>query len=99
MKMKKVASVFLALSLTLGVCACGSESDGSKASAPEESSAEVSKSSEQSSEEKPSESEGETGADSQVKLRIAIGKHSADVSDNNDFPSPNAFICIISSVL
>lgn len=85
MKMKKVASVFLALSLTLGVCACGSESDGSKASAPEESSTEVSKSSEQSSEEKPSESEGETGADSQVKLRIAIGKHSADVSDNNDF--------------
>lgn len=85
MKMKKVASVFLALSLALGVCACGSESDGSKASAPEESSTEVSKSSEQASEEKPSESEGETGADSQVKLRIAIGKHSADVSDNNDF--------------
>ena len=85
MKMKKVASVFLALSLTLGVCACGSESDGSKASAPEESSTEVSKSLEQSSEEKSSESEGAAGADNQVKLRIAIGKHSADVSDNNDF--------------
>ncbi len=85
MKMKKAASVFLALSLTLGVCACGSEPDNSKASAPEGSSTEVSKSSEQSSEETPSESEGETGADSQVKLRIAIGKHSADVSDNNDF--------------
>ena len=85
MKMKKVASVFLALSLTLGVCACGSESDGSKAAAPEESSTEVSKSLEQSSEEKSSESEGAAGADNQVKLRIAIGKHSADVSDNNDF--------------
>lgn len=85
MKMKKVASVFLVLSLALGVCACGSESDGSKAAAPEESSTEVSKSSEQSSEEKSSESEGAAGADNQVKLRIAIGKHSADVSDNNDF--------------
>ena len=85
MKMKKVASVFLVLSLALGVCACGSESDGSKAAAPEESSTEVSKSLEQSSEEKSSESEGAAGADNQVKLRIAIGKHSADVSDNNDF--------------
>ncbi len=83
MKMKKVASVFLVLSLALGVCACGSESDGSKAAAPEESSGEAS--SEQASEEKPSESEGAASADNQVKLRIAIGKHSADVSDNNDF--------------
>ena len=85
MKMKKAASVFLVLSLALGVCAGGSESDGSKAAAPEESSTEVSKSLEQSSEEKSSESEGAAGADNQVKLRIAIGKHSADVSDNNDF--------------
>ena len=83
MKMKKAASVFLALSLTLGVCACGSEPDNSKASAPEGSSGEAS--SEQASEEKSSESEGAAGADNQVKLRIAIGKHSADVSDNNDF--------------
>lgn len=83
MKMKKAASVFLALSLTLGVCACGSEPDNSKVSAPEGSSGEAS--SEQASEEKSSESEGAAGADNQVKLRIAIGKHSADVSDNNDF--------------
>lgn len=83
MKMKKVASVLLALSLALGVCACGSGSDDSKASAPEESSVEIS--SEQASEEKPSESEAAASADGQVKLRIAIGKHSADVSDNNDF--------------
>lgn len=83
MKMKKAASVFLALSLTLGVCACVSEPDNSKASAPEGSSGEAS--SEQASEEKSSESEGAAGADNQVKLRIAIGKHSADVSDNNDF--------------
>nr|WP_300767313.1 extracellular solute-binding protein [uncultured Acetatifactor sp.] len=83
MKMKKAASVFLALSLTLGVCPCGSEPDNSKASAPEGSSGEAS--SEQASEEKSSESEGAAGADNQVKLRIAIGKHSADVSDNNDF--------------
>ena len=83
MKMKKAASVFLALSLTLGGCPCGSEPDNSKASAPEGSSGEAS--SEQASEEKSSESEGAAGADNQVKLRIAIGKHSADVSDNNDF--------------
>ncbi len=81
MKMKKVASVFLALSLALGVCACGSDPDGP--SAQEGSSAETS--SEQASEEMPSESGAAAGADGQVKLRIAIAKHNADVSDNNDF--------------
>lgn len=87
MRKKKMASVLLALSLTIGVCACGSQPGDSQESGQKDESA-VSQTPEENpsdSEESSQGSENASGAEGDVKLRVAIGKHSADVSDNNDY--------------
>lgn len=91
MRRKKIASVLLALSLTLGVCACGSQPGGSQESEQREEpvSSPASEETPSDSAEAPSDSaevpSDSTAAEGEVTLRIAIAKHSADVSDSDDF--------------
>lgn len=80
-----MVSVLLALSLTLGVCACGSQSGDTQSGNSQESVSQEESSVSRTSEENSSDSEESSGSDEQVTLRIAVGKHYADVSDNDDF--------------
>ena len=86
MRKKKMVSVLLALSLMLGVCACGSQSKDSQESAPKGEEQKTESGDSQTSDENSSDSsEPAGGTDGQVTLRIAVNKHPSDVSDNADF--------------
>ncbi len=77
--MKKIITMLLVFCLIIGICACSNSSDTNSGSTG------GSESPESASSTSESEISEEDSAEEKVSLRIAIAKHSADVSNDSNF--------------